>query len=54
MLILDKVAPHKTIRIKQRTEPWMTLQILEKNRYKGPLTLKQKDIMFGKTQFKIR
>ena len=28
--VLDKVAPEKTIRIKNRTEPWMTPTILEK------------------------
>ena len=28
--IIDKVAPIKTVRIKQRTQPWMTSDILEK------------------------
>ena len=31
MSILDKVAPFKTIRIKQLTDPWMTPEILAKN-----------------------
>lgn len=28
--IIDRVAPHKTVRIKQSTQPWMTSEILDK------------------------
>ena len=28
--ILDRIVPEKTVRTKQRTEPWMSSQILEK------------------------
>ena len=43
MQILDKVAPHKTIRIKQRTEPWITPQILEKISTRDGLALMYKE-----------
>ena len=43
MPILDKVAPFKTIRIKQRTEPWMTPQILEKISVRDGLAQLYKD-----------
>ena len=41
--ILDKVAPFKTIRIKQRTEPWMTPNILDKISIRDGLALMYKD-----------
>ena len=41
--VLNKVAPHKTIRIKQRTEPWMTPEILDKIYKRDGLALMYKE-----------
>ena len=41
--ILNKVAPQKTVRIKQRTEPWMSPEILDKIYKRDGLALMYKE-----------
>ena len=54
-LILDQIAPIKEIRIKNRTEPWMSSEILDKIHERDSLWLKfKKEKVNGKDQGKIQ